>query len=98
MRPDHLESGTAPLVHLVDGFVAIAPAVLPGSTARFYRGRPPAVGGVPLHTTSPAVGCSGSGRELLAPDVPAREGTTQSGAAGASVPAAPTRGRRPCAT
>jgi hypothetical protein len=42
--------GAALFVRLGDGFVAIAPAELPGSPTRFYRGGPPAsASGVPLY-------------------------------------------------
>ena len=91
------DAGTAPYVHLGAGFLELGPAVLPGSPARFYRGRPPALAGVPLHP-SPTAGSSGAGETPLAPEVRCERIVNGTRAAGASVPAVPTRGRRPCAT
>jgi hypothetical protein len=47
--------GCAPLVHLGDGFVELAPACVPGAF-RFWRGKAPS-SGVPLHS-SPRAGSS----------------------------------------
>ncbi len=46
-----IEAGTAPYVRVADGFLEIAPGILPSSSTRFHRGR-----------AAPAAAATGSGR------------------------------------